>query len=201
MNFPVMIAFVLMLLAPCVVALWGRMSAEPGQESPEQEAAVPLALSDAGLEPLRAGPAAWTPEMTGVLDPSAGAGLNRKAHVRRPRERSAQGSEARGMEEALPEPQLPAEPTLEELLQVAVAEARQARAAAMRADAAASDVAARMAAARVELAVEVSRMARQVSEEATDAAVLAQDAYEVELMREARAEELERRRERPRRAA
>ena len=210
MNFPVLIAFALMVLAPCLVAVWGRMRAETDDEVDEMQdgdsdASVHAAV--AGLEPLRAWPgelqgqAVETIQSVAPVASSAKAELVREVVARRQQERAIEPVAAVMAEEALfDEPALVA-PTLEELLEVAVGEARQARAAAMRADAAASDVAARVAAAKVEAAAEASRMARREAEEAAEASLVAQDAYEALLLREARAEEVQRELERPRRAA
>ena len=192
-----------MLLAPCVVAFWSHLREEA--EESTREAAKPIAeepeaAGDAGLEPLRG--VAWEPGLPEMREATAKTGLIRKVLLLlrgRQEGRVEEGSAA--LIETPSEAPYVVELTLDELLKEAIEVARETRAAATRANAAASDVAARVAAARVGAAAEASRVARRVAEEAAEAELVAQEAYEAVLMREAREEQDEPRPMPERRAA
>ncbi len=164
MDFAVILLFVAMVLAPCLVALWGRRDANPRADEEQVQA---LEWDDTRAE----GPL-WR-------------------MMRRIR-RSRPPQHAEPVLEDVPEPEeaLPmASASLEELLQLAVEGARVARAAALRADAAANEAAALLAAARTEAAIDMARRARLQASAAEAKASSAKDAYEAALSQAEEAEE------------
>ena len=159
MNLAIMFFFFVMVLAPCFVALWGLLRAQPDKSLDDETGAVPEAIP--ATLPRRS--------VRDLLDH-----LARRAFMRPPASAPRE-----------PMPAALSTPTLDDLLYEAVHEARVAKAAAMRADAAASHVAARLAAARVVAATEAAQVSRRMANEAATTAEAAQLAYEDLLARKA----------------
>ena len=153
MNFVVILSFVAMVLAPCGVALWGRL--REGADEDEVRAAT-MSMAPAADGPI----ARYVKTVRGALSPGrrdGGAGTGPRT----------------------PEPESePAPVLLEDLLREAIESAHAARAASLRADAAASGAAARIAAVRAEAAAEQARRTHLDAAAAEQAAHSAQAAYE-----------------------
>ena len=192
MDFFVILSFIAMVLAPCVVALWGRARAEedgfaslqhpPIQTAAAQDVAAEQPVSGSEPEPLRPFAALFAAD-----GPLARRVRKVSRVITAPRPASDDIVDTAVAEKQPLQPTIaaqtsqPLEPaalSLEELLREAMESAHIARAASLRADAAASGAAARMAAFRAENAAEQARLAHNHAGAAEQAAQFAQAAYE-----------------------
>ena len=172
MDFGVILGFIAMVLAPCGVALWGRLREGADEERAEAEA---TAIGEQGPVTARL--------ENQAVNGRLARGLRRlksvffQAGLQEVSEERAEF--ASGLPQVEKETSQPVGSVgLEELWREALESARIARAASLRADAAASEAAARVAAVRVEAATEQAARAHLDACQAAELARLAEEAYE-----------------------
>ena len=191
MTLLVIFSFVAMVLAPCVVALWGRL--REGAEDQEVVAPAEVMEQDGAQHQESTGVFSTMFATDGPLARSVrkvGRALHdqstRQSDSKRLDLRPADPAKVTSDAGAEPLPQIAVATTvpaavpvpLEELLREALEGARMARAASLRADAAASGAAARIATVRAEAAAEQARLAHVDAMASDQAALAAHEAYE-----------------------
>ena len=175
MDLVVILLFVAMVLAPCVVALRSRVHSSEDQD---EAAVVAEAVVSADATPLVEANEKPEPRRALATLFAADGPIARK--FRKVEQAFAASREHQAETEPLPATCVadPVAVPLENLLQEAIESACVARAASLRADAAASEVVARMAAVRAEAAAEEARRAHLDANAAEQAALSAHAAYE-----------------------